>query len=517
MKRIYIQSISVLLSLAILIVLSGCEKILNPEPIGTQTVEATFTDFNGSMNAVNGLYSVLTTSNLYRGSMNLINVDLASDDVYNEPANASTAFSQIDYFELVPENSVTWGIMYDFYALIYRSNLIVNRVPKISFPAYFQKNGSGTLFNDQFVGEAQFMRAFAYYNLVRILGDVPLRTEEITSPAEVNIPRSPKAEVYKQIEADLIAASQKLPLAYTGSGNGNEKGRVTRWSALMVLADVYLTQKKYAEAKATSLLVINNTSGFKLNTTYAANFYPTNSGNENTQESLFEVQFASLGSAGNTTAPNGNGFSYYMGPTTDGGGTQYLASYRPTDSSDDNEPGFTGGLIQEYETGDLRSATNFLKGRRGNGVISWLTNKYYEPGRGTAGNGNYVVYRMAEAYLIYAEATNEAGTPDAQAIEYINLLRRRAFGLPLATASVKDIPLSQTQAGFRDIVRSERRKELAMENKRWFDLCRYGYDYANKTLNINQKRTKFNQDKMLFPIPKIELINNPLLVQNPGY
>jgi len=517
MKRINIKSITVLLTIAILLTLSGCEEILNPEPIGTQTVEATFTDFNGSMNAVNGLYSVLTTSNLYRGSMNLINIDLASDDVYNEPANVSAGYSQIDYFEMVPDNAVTFGIMNDFYALIYRSNLIVNRVPKISFPTYFQKNGTGTLFNDQFVGEALFMRAFAYFNLVRILGDVPLRTDEITSPSEVNIKRSPKADVYKQIEADLIAASQKLPLSYSGSGSGNEKGRVTRWSALVVLADVYLTQKKYAEAKAASLQVIQNASGFKLNTTYAANFYPTNSGNENTQESLFEVQFASLGAAGNATAANGNGFSYYMGPTTDGGGVPYLASYRPTDSTDDNEPGFTGGLIQEYETGDLRPASNFLKGRRGNAVISWLTNKYYEPGRGSAGNGNYVVYRMAEAYLIYAESANEAGGPDLQSIENINQLRRRAFGLPLTTTSEKDISTGQTQSSFRDIVRSERRKELAMENKRWFDLCRYGFDYANKALNINQKRVKFNQDKMLFPIPKIELINNPLLIQNPGY
>lgn len=517
MKRINITSLSVFWALGILLTFSGCEKILNPEPVGTQTVEATFTDFNGSLNAVNGLYSVLNSSNLFRGSLNLVNIDLASDDVYNEPANVSASYSQIDYFELVPDNSITWGIMNDCYSIIYRSNLVINRVPKINFPAYFLKNGTGTLFSDQFVGEANFMRAFSYFNLVRILGDVPLRTDEITSPAEVNIARSPKSEVYKQIESDLIAAAQKLPLSYSGSGNGNEKGRVTRWSALIMLADVYLTQKKYAEAKATALQVIQNTSGFKLNATYAANFYPTNSGNENTQESLFEIQFASQGAAGNATAANGNSFSYIMGPTTDGGSTPYLAGYRPTDNTDDNEPGFTGGLIQEYETGDVRPTANFLKGRRGNGIISWLTNKYYEPGRGTAGNGNYIVYRMAEALLIYAEATNESGSPDSQSIEYINQLRRRAFGLPLTTTSVKDIPASQTQSSFRDIVRSERRKELAMENKRWFDLCRYGFDYANKALNINQKRTKFTQNKMLFPIPKIELINNPLLVQNPGY
>ena len=140
-----------------------------------------------------------------------------------------------------------------------------------------------------------------------------------------------------------------------------------------------------------------------------------------------------------------------------------------------------------------------------------------QPGRGAAGFGNFPVYRMAEMYLIYVEATNELGAPDAQAIDYINQLRRRAFGLPLNTVSVRDIPAGQTQASFRNIVRSERRKELAMENKRWFDLVRYGFQYAQDVLVTKQKRTNFTQTKLLFPIAQVEIINNPLLTQNPGY
>jgi hypothetical protein len=120
--------------------------------------------------------------------------------------------------------------------------------------------------------------------------------------------------------------------------------------------------------------------------------------------------------------------------------------------------------------------------------------------------------------LIYAEATNEAGTLDAQGLEYVNRLRRRGFGLPLTTPSTtRDIASGLTQAQYRDLIRSERRKELALENKRWFDLLRYGFDYANTVLKVNQKRDSFTKDKLLFPVAKIELTNNPLLTQNPGY
>jgi hypothetical protein len=325
--------------------------------------------------------------------------------------------------------------------------------------------------------------------------------------------------VYRLIESDLTTAAQKLPLSYTGSGGGNERGRVTRWSALVVLAEAYLTQKKFAEAKAVSLQIIQNNSGFRLNNSYAASFPAQNGGNENTQESLFEVQFSSAGVAATASAPQGHSLSWIMGPVSEAiGGVVNLARYRPTDnSSPDNEPGFTGGLIQEYEPGDQRLGVNFHQALGSQNLTRWLTRKWYEPGRGSSSTGNFVAYRVADAYLIYAEATNEMGAPDAMSIDLINQLRRRAFGLPLNTPSALDILPSQTQDAFRTIVRSERRKELAMENKRWFDLVRWEFSYANQVLNINQKRTKFNQNKLLFPLPQIEIINNPLLKQNPGY
>jgi hypothetical protein len=195
-----------------------------------------------------------------------------------------------------------------------------------------------------------------------------------------------------------------------------------------------------------------------------------------------------------------------------------LGAYRPTNNTDpDNEGGFTGGLIQEYEDGDIRKNVNFQFVPAGVNLERWLTRKHHVPGTGAVGQANFPLYRLAEMFLIYAESSNELGLLDATGLEYLNRLRRRAFDLPLTTPAAVDIATGKSQAEYRDIIRSERRKELALENKRWFDLQRYGAEYAVKALRDNQKRANFTAEKLLLPIARVELVNNPKLVQNPGY
>lgn len=513
MKKIH----KTLVVLGLMVSSSSCNNMLNPEPVGTQTVDVTFTDFSGSLAAVNGIYNVLSGGNLYRGNNNMLYIDLASDDIMNQSKVTSSSYSLVDYFELVANNSQTFELWDDFYKIIYRSNLVINRVPSIEYPTAQIRNSAGTLFKDQFVGEAKFMRAFAYFNLMRLFGDVPLRTSEIKSAGEVNIPRTPTAQVYNQIIEDLKDAAVKLPPSYSGSGNGNERGRPTRWSALAMLADVFLTQKNYSEARTTANQILSQ-SGLSLNARYTDNF-AARGGQENSSESLFEVQFSN-GGLGNGTAPLGNNYGFIMGATNEtNGGVVSLASYRPTNNLDpENESGFRGGLIQEFEEGDLRRDVCFAQGRSGTGVIQWLTVKHHVAGSGAVGQANFPIYRFAEVILILAEATNESSVLDANSLEQLNRLRRRAFGLPLSTASPqRDIAAGLTQAQYRELIRSERRKELAMENKRWFDLVRYGFDYTNLVLKSNQQRNNFTREKMLFPIAQIEIINNPQLTQNAGY
>ncbi|HEX8376694.1 MAG TPA: RagB/SusD family nutrient uptake outer membrane protein [Pedobacter sp.] len=517
---------------ASLIVGSGCKKILEPDPKAL-TVDVLYSDFNGSYLGVNGIYSGLTS--VYRDG-GILDVDYASDDVMGVPIGNS-GYNQVDYFEMEPAGAgPMFGIMDGFYRIIYRANVAIGRIPNAVFPARDATNqGTQRPFKEQFVGEAKFLRAFSYFQLVRVFGGVPIHTEEIKASSEVNKPRASVAEVYALIETDLADAIEKLPATGFGGGQGrgNEPGRATKWSAMALLADVYLTQKKYDLARTTALAVINNNGGKSLNPRYVDNFPARTAANpvvavgpENTQESLFEIQFQTqAGSAANGNVGTGNTFSGGMGPagiTVDGRGG--IQQYRPTDSDPGNSTstGIFFGLLQAYEAGDVRVDVNFSRAGNLSGAVIPLTHKYYE-NRNAAGNGNFPIYRMAEMYLIYAEAVNELGVLDAAGLEYVNRLRRRAAGATSLTAArptgpVADFAAGQSQAVYRELIRNERRRELAMENKRWFDLIRYGFDYAKDALVTKQSRTNFNENKFLFPIPRIEFTNNPNLgAQNPGY
>ena len=503
---------------AISLTLPSCNKMLEPTPYGQQTIDASFTSFGGTLNAVNGMYNPLIGGNLYRGNNALLYVDYASDDVMGgESRLTSSNYNLLDYFELQPDNQQPRDLWEDLYRVIYRANVVIERVPALVLAPGQALNSANRPFKDQFVGEARFLRAFAYFNLVRLFGDVPLHVTPITSPGQVNIPRTPKDEVYNQIIEDLTLAAELLPGQQTGSNPGNEAGRPVSGSAKAMLTDVYLTLEQYENARRTAQEVIT-TSGKRLNETYVANF-AGRGGVENSPESLFEIQFSSGGATGGT-ALLGNNYGFIMGGAseTNSGNSGSLASYRPTDNENtDNEAGFTGGLIQEYEEGDLRKNVAFQRTLGSLTQQRWLTWKHHVLGSGAVGQSNFPVYRLAEMHLIYAEATNALGLLDATGLEYLNQLRRRAFGLPLTTASERDIPGGLTQDQYRDLIRSERRKELAMENKRWFDLQRYGADYATQVLKVNQGRENFTPEKLLLPISRIELINNPRLEQNPGY
>jgi len=493
--------------------ITSCDDMLRPNQIGVQTVDATFTDFSGSMAAVNGLYGIMNNRNWFSNC--LLQIDQASDDVTNGSI-LTAGYSAIDYFELVEDNSISYNLWDGFYKIIYRANVIIERVPQVKFATLSIKNSAGLHFTDQFLGEAYFMRAFSYYNMVRLFGDVPLHLKEIKSTSEINIPRSSSSLVYTAIISDLENAAELLPPTYSNTGKGNEKGRVSKWSAKALLADVYLTLKQYEKAKLLALEIVQN-SNRKLVPNYSDLFAKGDEGKENCDESLFEIQYAN-GGATVGIPPYASDFSYLMGQNPDPiTGLQNQGSYRPTNNLDsDQETGFTGGLVQDYEAGDGRFAFYF-KQIASTGIQRYLTDKYFVAGTSSAGNTNFTLLRLAEVYLIYAESVNELGAPDAIAYNLINNLRRRAFGKPMDTVSSNDLVENMGQNDFRDAVRLERRRELAMENKRWFDLCRYGFDYANKTLKINQKRNKFTIEKMLFPIPRTELIANPLLTQNPGY
>jgi hypothetical protein len=224
-------------------------------------------------------------------------VDYASDDVMGgESRLTSSNYNLLDYFELQPDNQQPRDLWEDLYRVIYRANVVIERVPSLVLAPGQALNSANRPFKDQFVGEAQFLRAFAYFNLVRLFGDVPLHVTPITSPGQVNIPRTPANEVYDQIIADLTEAAVLLPGQQSGSNPGNEQGRPVSGSAKAMLADVYLTLKQYENARRTAQEVIAG-SGKRLNDTYVANF-AGRGGVENSPQSLFEIQFSNGGATG---------------------------------------------------------------------------------------------------------------------------------------------------------------------------------------------------------------------------
>ena len=362
------------------------------------------------------------------------------------------------------------------------------------------------------MGEAKFLRAKYYFDLVRCFGDVPLLTAPPASPADAAIPRTPAAQVYAQIVTDLQDAIASLPASY----NGSDLGRATKWAATGLLAKVLLTQGNKAAAAARALEVINSGT-FSLWTNYGDNFKLENE-NTNGKESLFEVQyvydpsqsydFNHLGFAGNEFfAPRGQGLSPL-------GGYGFNVP----------EPNFVDG----YEAGDRRRAVTIFRpgdpypagstilsqpatlvgSPNGYNVRKWLVSKsvtyvWDSP-------LNFPVLRLAEMYLIAAEGLGST----ADGYKYVNVVRRRAFGDDITSPNAQPHDLNSNNTNnFAAAVLRERRYELAFEDDRWFDLKRTGSLLNNAHL-LGKGIKPFN---IVLPIPQSERDANPNLTQNDGY
>ncbi|MES1250239.1 MAG: RagB/SusD family nutrient uptake outer membrane protein, partial [Chitinophaga rupis] len=347
----------------------------------------------------------------------------------------------------------------------------------------------------------------------------------VASPSQAFLSRAPVADIYAAIIADLTDAITKLPPKLTFP----QSGRVTIGTAETLLANVYLVQKKYAQAQAQLEAVTK--LGYSLNASYANAFSTTN---KNSAESIFEVQYQQ-GSA------NGQ-YSYFiydfippMASTTvvTGTNTNTLSS-----SSGQNVP--TLDLISAYETGDTRldATVGIIEGHtdaNGNFVAESLKSivnytapagkvgrrfakKYLHPSTTPSQtDDDWPIYRYSDALLMLAECLNEQGN-SGDALPYLNQVRSRA-GLPASTET--------DQTALRAVIAHERRIELALENKRWTDLLRTGQVKPVMTAFatvIKQNPqvpanayTHIDDDHLLYPIPISEIQLNPLITQNPGY
>lgn len=467
--------------------LGACSDVSLDQVPQTERSEANFYKTTSDYyNAVVGVYGALKLPGIMdKGSGSyLYMTELVTDNTDTGQARGGTA-TELFYFEdfnFALSSTTISNAWIGHYAGIARTNSILDRLPDAAIPQASK---------DRFEGEARFMRALFYFNLVRFFGDVQLITHEITSPYGANsIPRSPAADVYAFLINDLKAAETKLPATIPAA----EAGRASSGAAKALLGKVYLTLKQYDNA-ATKLKEVIDGGTYSLLPKYA-DIFPATTSFANNKEYILAVQYKS-GQVGqgsdlwsNWGAVNSSVALFGAGGGTGGGFN------RPTADMD-----------AAYEPGDLRKDASMLssyKAANGTTVNERYVVKFRQQGALNADSDvDFPLLRYADVLLMYGEALNELNrTPEA--LTYLNQIRKRA-GLADKTGL--------SQADFRLAIEQERRVELAFEGHRWFDLVRTG-----RFVPVMQaKGYKVQSFHQLYLIPQREIDLNKAITQNTGY
>ena len=469
---------------------SSCSDFLEQNPQTDLSENDFYKTADDILSAVNGAYSSLQEGDIY-GNWYVFG-EIPSDNTRNQLSGSVTTQNEFDQFYIDTQNSMIANFWKAAYKVINRTNTILGRIDGIEI---------NTELANRYKLECKFIRALMYFYLVRVYGDVPLVLKEISISESYDILREPKENVYNQIIADLKEA-QDLPVSYSTA----EDGRATQGAAKALLANVYMTLHKYAEAETILAEIINsgryslleNTPGSLNIDGYKNVFSPVN---HNSKEGIFEIQFLKGG--------YGEGSNYANNFAPENSGTNVVAV------------GGTGGnnipemdIYNAYEEGDLRRdfsmSLGYYDNRKNN---EWVESRYVckfmdVPYQNNDASNNYPVIRYADVILMYAEALNQNGKT-AEACKYLNMTRRRGFGYQTTETSPVDLQTTD-KAQFALMVEQERRVELAFENHRWFDLIRTG----RAVEVMRSKGFSLNETNLICPIPQKQIDVNPKLTQN---
>jgi hypothetical protein len=442
-----------LLPAVLLMLAAGCDDTLTVEPQDEVREEDAIIDATSARAAQAGMYDALQ-SNGYYGEGFLSFGDLTADDVFH--TGTFTNYALADRYDLRADNGTIETIWNRIYEAIATNNQVLARVPAIT--------GLGDDEKNQILGEAHFLRALNYHNVVKSWGDVPLVLEPPASVVEAaQVTRSPVDEVYTQILADLAEAEQLLTVDQTRKGSLG--------AVLALRSRVLLYRQDWVGAEAAAEAVVD--MGYELAAQYRDLF--TAEG-QDTPEDIFRVAF--------TPQEFTNLPYYYLSGLV--GGRREIAP--------------TAAHAAAYEVGDLRRAWSISVDARNRRYGS----KYPD----AEGAEDLHVIRFGEVLLNKAEAEAQQGKL-TEAIDSYNLVRVRA-GLAPHVIAVDVV----TQQDVLDAIYTERRFELAMEGFRWPDLVRLGL--ATQILEISPG-VPLPEFRTLFPIPLRELDVAPNLTQNPGY
>jgi hypothetical protein len=505
----------------------SCEKDLNKTDPNVQGISQYFTNSASILTATNSIYSAVHSLPLV-GREWFFTHDLRSDDVATGGGQLEAPRAQILNGGTDPSNAIITPVWAALYTVIHRANTVLD------FSSAGKDNATLTARN---VGEAKFLRAWAYYDLVSMWGGIPLYTSTVKTQDDFK-PRSPEADVYKQIIQDLTDAAAALPekSAY-GSG---DLGRATKSAANALLGRVYMQSGDYASAKASFLKIpTSGADGYSLTSRWLDNFEEETEFNN---ESIFEVVFYDKGD----NNFNWGGDNVGDGPSADQStvrnqeycgvawrnlipSNHYLNEFENTATgAAKTDPRFSFSV---YQSGDVyNNGASVLTDADQNGnssVINGVTKKvswhkwmlmYKEKSSFHPGGNNQRLIRYAEILLDLAECEAELGSPAAVVTGYLNQVRARpsVAMTPYPTAQFPCV----TKSDLIKAIMHERTVELGDEEVRNIDIMRWrkkGY-FATDPLPY----FKANRDELL-PIPQTEIDNNPKLgsgtvaKQNPGY
>lgn len=481
--------------ISFLFFLTSCNKWLDEKPVDRLAGETFYKTEQDAEAAVYAIYDPIHSNPYYgfRWPAQYVSME--------DYSSAQGVYVPVSEYKVLPSANIAitdaaWAAMYKS---INASNIVLKYVP----PIVMDETKKNAL-----LAEARFLRAFNYYNLVRGWGAVPISTEAVESIDVIGGSRRAVEEVYALIIDDLKFAETNLPVA------AEMEGRPTKWSAKLMLADVYLTRENWTEARDKANEVIESGEFSLVPVTISDDFYKI-FGPEvvTSSEDVFSIKFVRVPDHG-TVYPN----FFHAGDCS------YAAAGYNTFFAFPTYP-----LIANWNDADLRKAFNIYtqyptktggtKSNPPNQPIRFK--KFIDPSApGIYAHGTDIpICRYAEALLIYAEAESQAnGGPTALALERLNMVHRRAYGYAPNVSSPVDFSLDgQTATTFRNLVLTERAYEFMLENKRWYDLKRT--NTVKETIKA-AKGIDVADAALLLPIPQQEINNNPNIGpedQNPGY
>jgi len=484
------KSIKILLTAFLMLGLTiQCsEDFLERIPPSSLTEDIFFQTEEDALATVHASYAAIQLSPMYSDSYPKI-AEVPADDVTLD----NTSGLGFDNFTFNGSESQLDGVYQSCYEGIFRANLAIQRIPDIEIDENLKS---------RLVGEAKFLRALYYWHLSTHFGQVPLVLEADASDLDkAALPKSSVDEIYGQMISDLTDAESSLPEEYGDA----DIGRATKGAAQALLGKVYLYDQDYANAEEYFLKVINS-DNYSLVEDFSQII---NMGNENNEESIFEIQYSNVGGnawAGADGAGNNEtNLRWRLNlPQGKGGFGNLLPTQEIVDAFEEGDPRLDASIFidgDEYDDIDPVYSSDWT-------ITGYTIKKGMVPiVRNEAASGtNWPIIRYADVLLMYAEAANENGNM-LDAIDAINEVRDRVDMPMLPTA---DMPVS-TQEEVFDAIVHERRVELAFEYHRYNDLRRWGLALEELGDLGYEPKNRY------FPLPQAEIDVNPQLEQNQDY